>query len=1191
MRTFLLTIAVMLCWLSESYAQGFFNLTADDVKIDSLLPCFTYTKDLGGNYADSTYTVTIDYPEFMSMTATDVARYKAITSVLPPAMPIVESNVGVVRKKGQLDVAFTPIVFREGRLQKLVSFKLTVTSEPKNKTIAASKSIRTVTAKSSRYADHSVLQSGQWAKIRVADNGVYQITEELIRKAGFSDINKVHVYGYGGQLQPESLTESYLTSTDDLKEVPLCVVGGKRLFYAYGPVSYSSSVTRTRNPYSDYGYYFLTSNDNEVATVDSATFVDGFYEQGKAADFHCALYEVDNYAWVHSGSTGGRNLYDSKVLGVGQANDYTLTAKGEPSYGGKLRVVATASSSSVASVAVNDSVVGTISVPALASSSYDSANKGETVISVGNLRTTNKITITQSSGGDMRLDYILLYTNEPQPCPQLATDNFPVPEYVYGITNQNHHADTAADMIIIIPTSQKLLGQAERLKTLHEQHDGLRVRIVPADELYNEFSSGTPDATAYRRYLKMLYDRAESDNDMPRYLLLFGDGVWDNRMRTSYCSSLSPDDFLLCFESENSYSQLYSFVSDDFYCMLDDGEQLYSNSNYTGKPDVAVGRLTARTPEQAAAMVDKIEAYIGNDGAGSWKNTFVSLGDDGDENQHMQAADEVAKIVENLQPNMYVRRIMWDAYQRQSSSTGYSYPDVETLIKKYMANGALVINYNGHGSPSLLSHESVLHLNDFASNKTSHLPLWVTASCDIAPFDTQEDNIGETAMYNPNGGAVAFVGTTRTVYTNRNLVINRTFTKHLFSSDNDGKRNSIGEALRLAKVELVTPTSTSKDYSLNKLQYVLLGDPALVLSYPNDGVVVDSINGIAIASGETQSLKAGDIVSVKGHVTESGFNGTVNATMYDEEETVTCRLNDTTAADEPFTFTDRPNMVYNGVDSVRNSQFAIRFAVPKDISYGNRTGRMLFYAVNSNHTKEYNGNTENFYLNGTADVSNDSIGPNIYCYLNSPSFVNGGNVNSTPYFYAELYDKDGLNVAGSGIGHDLQLVIDGQMSMTYDLNDYFSYDFGSYTSGTVGYSIPQLSAGTHKLRFRAWDALNNSSTAELYFNVVDNLSADLVSVGCTKNPATSSTQFIIVHDRIGSDIKSRIDVYDMTGRMLWTHSEQGEQASNTMTVDWDLTGTNGQRLGTGVYLYRVSVSSDGSEETAQTKKLIIITNK
>lgn len=1192
MRRHILTLAFLVCCVANAAAQGFFNLTAEQVKIDSVLPSFAYSKALGYNYADSVYDVKIEYPEFIDMTPTDIARYQKITTDTLPAMPRIDTGVSVSRRQGSFDVSFVPLVFREGRYQKLVSFKLTVTSRPaggKRRTAPA----RTGQTSAGRYADHSVLRSGTWAKIRVPESGVYCITNELVSQAGFSDPSKVKVYGYGGALQPETLTDDYLTSTDDLKQVPLCTVGGRRLFYAQGPVSWDSQNDRVRNPYSDYGYYFLTDNsDEDQLTVDSTEFVSSFYPSG---DFSNALYETDDYAWLDS----GRNLYDSKVYSVNTANDYTINSTGT-SAAGSVRVVLTAFSRSVnsyATVSVNDSVVGTVTVK-YTDDEYQYAVDVSTTFAVTNLQQSNKITITQTSGGTMRLDYITVHNDTPATAPRLSTATFAAPEFVYRITNQDHHADTQVDMVIIIPTTQKLLTQAERLKKLHEDSDGMSVRIVPGDELYNEFSSGTPDATAYRRYLKMLYDRAATEEEMPKFLVMFGDGAWDNRMLTSNWRNYSPDDFLLCFESENSLNNTESFVSDDFLCMLDDGESIGTKNSYKGKPDVAVGRFPVRTAEEAKVMVDKVETYMGNSNAGTWQNTVVFLGDDGNQNIHMISADKLATMVETSSPAFDVKRVMWDSYDRVSSSTGNTYPDVERLIEQYMTDGALMINYTGHGGPSSLSHEQTVTLNDFKNSVSSNLPLWVTAACDIMPFDGTEDNLGEAAVLNSKGGAVAFYGTARTVYSTPNERMNKAFTREALTPG-----VSIGEAARRAKNYLVSPLSDSDgtDLTENKLQYLLLGDPALKLAVPTLSVVIDSIGGEVADGTASITLKAGEAVKVSGHIEDDGveaadFNGTVTASVSDVAELITCKLNNTVTTNNEgatwaFTYTDRQNVLFRGTNSVSGGRFSFNFAVPKDISYSDGSGRIVAYAVSEAKDKTAHGNNENFGINGSADLSPDSIGPSIYCYLNSSSFVNGGTVNTTPCFFAELYDEDGINSTGNGIGHDLQLVIDGDPSQTYVLNDYFSYDFGSYTSGTLSYSIPTLTAGSHKLRFRAWDILNNSSTAELSFNVVEGLEPNIISIEATKNPATTSTTFRLVHDRAGCDMDVVLDIFDMSGRHLWTYSESASSSGSTLEIDWDLTIDGGRRLGTGVYLYRARVSCEGSSYASKAKKLIIISNK
>jgi hypothetical protein len=505
-----------------------------------------------------------------------------------------------------------------------------------------------------------------------------------------------------------------------------------------------------------------------------------------------------------------------------------------------------------------------------------------------------------------------------------------------------------------------------------------------------------------------------------------------------------------------------------------------------------------------------------------------------------------------------------------------------------MQAGALVMNYQGHGAGYQLSHERVLARADFATHTSLRLPLWITASCDIMAFDSQEENIGETAMLNSNGGAIAFFGTTRTVYQEQNMRLNRAMMRNVFASTN-GQRNSIGEAVRLSKIGLVTAKeSGEQDFSINKLCYTLLGDPALVLAMPEHKIVIDSIGGKPL-NGEVVEIPAGSHARVSGHVEGlNDFNGTVTITVRDVEEDVVCKLNYQSAVDTPFVFKDRPSTLYQGSDYVKNGRFSSTFAIARDISFSNKTGQVLAYAVNDTKTIAARGKNENFRMVGQENDTNDGIGPNIYCYLNGTAFTNGSTVNATPYFFAELSDKDGINAAGNSIGHDLELIVDGSLSGTYLLNDYFQYDFGDYRCGKVGYSLPTLAEGAHRLLFRAWDILGNSSVAELNFVVDPKLQPSVSSVICTNNPATTSTSFIINHDRAGSQMDVVLEVLDASGRKLWQHAESGVPTDQTYVVNWDLTGSNGNQLHTGVYLYRLLVTSNGSSEAVAANKLIIM---
>ena len=1179
MRKLYTIILLLTCIITVQAQKRFYNLTAEELRIDSFLPNVAYSVPLPQNYQDSTYTLSIRYPEYIDMPASDVRKYKAICKELNTEKnPKIQHSISIDKKRATFVAHISPIVFRNGKYQYLVSFLADLKSSP----VSKAKTKRLASPKAERYAEHSVLSQGKWAKIRVSNSGIHQLTASTIKSAGFSDLSKVRIYGYGGYLVPEVLTEEYLRDYDDLKEIPTCTVGEKKLFYAKGSVYWDSkdSRVRVRNPYSDYGYYFITQDDNEPLTCTEEELLNTAWP---TPDAYHTLYEEDNSTWMY----GGRNLFNSEKIESGKTSKNYIINIPEGNTQADLTISVTANARTEIRIYLNGKELGSRSISLMAN---DKANGFTDTWNVDNLHGNDTVIIKNVSGGTARLDYISLRYDSPKPAPVLATDNFPTAEYVHRITNQDLHADKDYDMVIIIPTSQKLLKQAQILAKHHADHDGLNVRIVPADELYNEFSSGTPDVSAYKRYMKMLYDRSDSLH-APKSLLLFGDCTFDNRMLTSELKSASPDDYLLCYESENSFSSVDCYVSDDFLTYLDDEEDI---STFAGLPDIGVGRFPCITETEAAVLVDKTINYALNANAGPWQNTIMFLGDDGNNNIHMNDVNDVAEQTISDHPGYYVRKVYWDAFKRVASSTGNRYPDAESIIKQQQNNGALIIDYAGHGSPTSISHEIVLSIKDFANFKGTNLPLWVTASCEIMPFDSNEETIGEKALLNPQGGAVAFYGTTRTVYAPQNKKINSAFMEYVLTCDKNGKPITLGEAQRQAKNYLV---KNGIETTKNKLQYSLLGDPALSLALPTYTAVIDNINGIAVEGDNLPQLRAGDKVSIKGHIELAGskaenFSGTLDAMVRDTKETIRCKLNNTTSegADTAFVFTDRKNTLYHGTNKVENGEFTFTFAVPKDINYADGTGLINIYAYDATLKASAHGACDRFTVNGSNIAENDSIGPSIYCYLNSEDFTFGGEVNSTPFFVAQISDKDGINASGAGIGHDMMLIIDGDSEKSYNLNDNFTFDYESYTSGQTYYALPALSEGKHTLKFRAWDILNNSSTTTLDFVVKKNIQPNIVDVYATNNPARESTTFVVAHNFCGAEMNLEIDIMDASGRLLLSTSKREIATTNTMAYPWDLRTDSGAKLNTGIYLYRVKLSSNGNSYASKTQKILVINN-
>ncbi len=683
--------------------------------------------------------------------------------------------------------------------------------------------------------------------------------------------------------------------------------------------------------------------------------------------------------------------------------------------------------------------------------------------------------------------------------------------------------------------------------------------------------------------MKMLYDRSTSDVDRPKYLLLFGDCAYDNRMVSSAWSSYKPSDFLLSYQVEVSNNEKSSYLTDDYFGFLDDNE---GNALSSDRLDIGVGRFPVRTNDEAIAVVDKTIAYIENKNAGTWKRTVCFVADDaagsGSDNSFMQHAIDLADSVLRYSPQMRPERILADAYKRESSSTGYSYPEATRRLLQLFDQGMFMVNYTGHSGTTSWSDEKLLtsdHINKLSSPR---LPIWFTASCDFTRFDDTATSGGEMALINPKGGAIALFSTSRVVYDTPNYEFHKAVIRYLCSPSANG-RLRLGDVFRLAK--------QGSRYLLtdgNKLNFNLTGDPALMITIPDYQVEVEEFDGSSL-SQDIPFMNAGAKVKVKGKIlTPNGqladdFTGTIHSLAMDSKETVYTLDN---VGEGAVNYTDHIRTLFSGMDSVNNGRFELVIPVPLDINYSNERGLLNFYACASDQ-REAGGAFNRFKVGGTADDLPESTdGPQMMLYLNTPDFAWGGKVNETPYFVAELQDANGINTVGNGIGHDLSLTIDGKTA--YNLNDYYTPQAGDYTKGKVGFSLPTLSEGKHTLSFRAWNIMNNSTTKTLEFEVVKGLRPDLFSVSCTNSPARESTTFILSHNRPDSELDVRIAVCDFSGRELWVHTERGISSGNYYYVDWNLSSNGGQRLMPGVYLYRASIVSGGSKESTKTEKIVIL---
>ena len=1089
------------------------------------------------------------------------------------------------------------------------------------------------------YTDESVLAKGHWVKIRVKESGVCRMTFDELRAAGLIP-EQLRVFGYGGVM----LTQDFLKrKIDDLPQVPVYVGDGYVLFYVRGNIGWSYNGARyvhTRNTYSEYGYYLLSDTYGEKLAPTEGEPISGTPTEVNYYMYY-QVHEKDSLNLVDRGgvSGGGREFYGEQFNG-NQTRSFTFTTPNALEGEQSMVYVASAAYSGIVStfqLNANGQTASTRIEGISTSDFYTMARVGNTSIRVPATANEQHISITYQNNSSGALGW-LNYIEWTTPCALMMTgdwmgirssinylsstpirfhlsganantqvwditdpaaivrmpatlegnelqwvgtqadgvheyvavntngSNWVNAEVVGPVANQNLHRLRNIDYVIICPEGYESVS--EQLARAHEDKEGYTWAVVTDKQVYNEFSSGTPDATAYRWLMKMLYDRADVVNAKPRWLLLMGHGTFDNRKLLPN-SGLS---LLLTYQSKNSTNEVDAYMTDDYFGYLDDNE---GESDTQGKMDIGVGRLPFGNLDEAQGVVNKLIAYIRDDSPGKWKNQLMYLADDGDHGGHTETAEGSAELVRLKNPDFVVHKVYLDAYPQEVNASGESYPIAKNKVHNMLKSGVLFFDYSGHGGYNAITNESVLNLRDIESMSNKNPAFWLFATCNFAECDAGKRSAAEAAVLNPNGAAIGVFSATRTVYATQNTTLNRNVCDTLFGHKNPFHYDiTLGEAMAIGK-------NATND--ANKLAYVLLGDPALRLNYPTDYQVatetkMDTLNALSIQNVEGSIIDEDSLV-----VTD--FNGVVDITVFDKMQVITTRDNDSPAGEAKLLqYNDYPNTIFSGVADVKEGKFKYSFMVPKDIRYNFGNGRIVYYAYTTDEGEllEAVGHFEDFIVGGTNSiVLTDTIGPEMVIYLNNPAFKNGDKTYATPRFFADLYDPNGINTAGAGIGHDLMLIIDNDPKKTYSLNEYFTAADGSYQQGLVSYLMESLPNGAHSLSFRAWDMLNNSTTKTLDFVVEAGLDPSIYNVTTYPNPVQESgtMNLIVNYDQPDELLSTDVYIYDMSGRMIWSHKQANPDQVQIPFAQMGVTA--------GIYMYCVKIKSATSGYSTTSGKIII----
>ncbi|MCB9361502.1 MAG: type IX secretion system sortase PorU [Flavobacteriales bacterium] len=1190
--------------------------------------------------------VDLEYENISSNEVENIAGVSFISSTID-----LQFYNATQRKQNYGVINFTPIITSSGGYQRITSYKINIVTE------SVSPSFSNLTSKT--FVPNSVLSSGEWFKIGVIDNGVYQLSYSFLRDIGVDidniDPQSIKIYGNGGKMLPELNSDFRY---DDLQQNAIEVKGeldGKFdvedyvLFYGQSPHSWvydqsSQLFTHELNRFSDTTFYFITtSNTGEsakrISTQSSLTtpnqtvtsFNDyAYYERdlynliksgrdwyGDAFDVKTSYDYVFNFPNIDLSSLAnvkvsgaGRSFSASNLtISVGNSSfNLTFNAVGEEysaphasaSSGsiffspnsGLLNVNVTYNKPSSISVAWMDEIelnvrrnlvmagnqlffrdVTSVGVGNISQFNLSNANNVAKIWDI-----TDPLNVKEQMHSSGNIASFNIATSELK---QFVAFNNVYNTQVFNkgaIDNQNLHGLTAKDMIIV--SHPLFLSQAEQIANFHRE-EGITVLIVTPNQIYNEFSSGSQDIVAIRDFLRMFYERATNVNETPKYLLLFGDGSYDNKNRVA-----DNTNFIPTYQSINSLSPTNSLVSDDYFGLLDPTEGKWTS--VSEHVDVGIGRFPVKSIEEANIVVNKVLNYNTSTTMKDWRNRITFIGDVSgnsdtwEGNIHMSQSNQLAGMVETNYPDYNEDKIFFDAFKKISTPGGSRYPEVNERIIKSFEEGALIINYTGHGGETGLAHERVLTVNDINGiYNPTNLPLMVTATCEFSRFDDpKRTSAGELVLLN-EGGGVALLTTVRLVLSGPNFTLNKTFYEKVFEKVNN-------EMPRIGDVFMEVKNINAGD--ANNRNFTLLGDPALRLAYPIHDVATTEFNGSVITSS-VDTVRALDKVTIKGEVQDengqklTNFNGVIYPTVFDKKKQITTLAND---GGTPFIFDLQTNKLFKGKVSVINGDFSFSFVVPKDIAYNYGQGKISYYA--ENQIEDANGAFSNFYIGGTSqNIEADNDGPEIELYMNDKTFVFGGMTDENPKMLAYVSDIHGINMVGNGIGHDIIAVLDDKTDEAFILNDYYEADLNSYQKGVIKFPFQDLEEGRHKLTLKVWDVYNNSREVTTEFVVQKAKDIVIDRVYNYPNPFTTHTEFWFEHNQANKQMYAQIQIFTVSGKLVKTLEKNiTNEGFRSTSITWDGLDEYGDRLAKGVYVYRLKVRAENLSMADKYEKLVIL---
>jgi hypothetical protein len=454
------------------------------------------------------------------------------------------------------------------------------------------------------------------------------------------------------------------------------------------------------------------------------------------------------------------------------------------------------------------------------------------------------------------------------------------------------------------------------------------------------------------------------------------------------------------------------------------------------------------------------------------------------------------------------------------------------------------------------------------------LPVVVAASCSIGHFDHYlYDAMVEDLMYEPDKGAIASFAATRVTYPDPNEEMNNAFVDTLFR--NPFMKPYVGAAAVKAKIAI--PGGNSR-------RYTLFGDPATRLSFPDYAVSSLEPPDSLVPLGKTSY--AAEITDDGGQV-EGSFQGYAQVDAYAPPRRK--------VADECTCIAtgwwDTGDLLFSGTVPVNSGSLEASFIVPANVPASlpadtQYTKNSRIYAYAWAGGEDAYGVLDSIPITSTALETGDTIAPAISLSFLGSGLEGGESVPQGAPLVIELADPSGINLTGAP-GFQILAEVDGGNALKADITDAFSYNVGSFTEGSMEFTMPDISTGPHLFSFRATD--NALNTGRESVNIIVTEEGVLALENALVYPNPFRTSCTLTFD-LNSPALVTVKIFTTGGRLIRTMTHSGRTGFNTLT--WDGRDGKGDGVANGAYLLKLIARSlvpggAGGEDEAMLKALCV----